>query len=88
VTREIAIERPACDFAKSRGWFEAKIASSNRNGMPDRIFHRRGYTMYVEFKAPGEGPTVQQEKRHREIRSYGIPVHVCDDLEEAYELFR
>lgn len=88
MTREIEIERPACEYAERRGWFEAKIASSNKNAMPDRIFHRRGYTMYIEFKRPGEEPTPQQRKRHREIRKHGIPVHICDNLELAYELLR
>lgn len=88
MTREIEIERPACEYAKCRGWFEAKIAASNKNGMPDRIFHRRGCTIYVEFKAPGEKPTPQQLKRHRELRAHGIAVHVVDSLEAAYVLLR
>lgn len=88
MTREIEIEQPACDFAKNRGWFEAKIASSNKNGMPDRIFIRRGQVMFIEFKRPGEDASPQQKRRHREIRKHGIPVHVCDNLEEARELLR
>lgn len=88
MTREIEIERPACAYAIKRGWFEAKISSSNKRAMPDRIFHRKGFTMYVEFKAPGEEPTAQQLRRHRELRDHGIPVHAVDNLEQAYALFR
>lgn len=88
MTREIEIERSAMEYARARGWFEAKIKSSNKNGMPDRILHRRGLTMYIEFKAPGERPTVQQLKRHRELREQGIPVHVIDNLEDAHIVLR
>lgn len=87
-TRESEIEQRAMAYAEVRGWFEAKIASSNKNGMPDRILHRRGYTMYIEFKAPGEEASKQQLKRHRELRKQGIPVHVIDNLEDAIELLR
>lgn len=88
MTREIEIERPASQFAEMRGWFEAKIQSPGKRGMPDRIYHRHGMTMYVEYKAPGEKPTPQQRKRHSEIRDHGVPVHVIDNLEQAYALFR
>lgn len=88
MTLEKDIERPACAYAESRGWFEAKIAKSNKNGMPDRIFHRRGVTMYVEFKREGEKATRQQLRRHEQIRAQGIPVFVIDNLEDAYEVLR
>lgn len=88
MTLEKDIERPACAYAESRGWFEAKIAQSNKNGMPDRIFHRRGFTMYVEFKRPGEKPTPQQIRRHEQLRAQGIPVHVIDNLEDARAVLR
>lgn len=88
MTLEKDIERPACAYAESRGWFEAKIAKSNKNGMPDRIFHRRGFTLYIEFKAPGEKPTPQQIRRHEQLRAQGIPVHVIDNLEDARAVLR
>lgn len=80
------IEGPAKAYAKKRGWFVAKLMRCDINSMPDDIFHRRGFTLYIEFKKPGEEPTTQQKKRHREIRKQGIPVHVVDNLEDAYAI--
>jgi len=44
--------------------------------------------MYIEFKKFGEGANPKQEKRHRELRAKGIPVHVVDTLEEAHVLLQ
>lgn len=83
MTREIEIERPACDFAETRGWWESKFVSTNKRGVPDRIFIRRGRVVFIEFKRPGEDATPQQQKRHREMRAHGAEVHVVDSLSEA-----
>jgi hypothetical protein len=88
VDSESTVERKACEFAEKRGWFVAKLMRCNIDSMPDRIFHRRGYTMYIEFKKFGEGANPKQEKRHRELRAKGIPVHVVDTLEEAHVLLQ
>lgn len=80
------IEGPAKAYAKKRGWFVAKLMRCDLNGMPDDIFHRRGFTIYIEFKKPGEQPTIQQRKRHKELRKHDIPVHVVDNLEDAYAI--
>ena len=88
MTREIEIERPSKDFAKHRGWFVCKLMKCDINGMPDDLFIRNGQVMFIEFKAPGEQPTPQQVRRHKQIRQHGIPVHVCDSLEDARELLR
>ncbi len=85
---ESDIEREAKKRAKKRGWFVAKLMRCDVNSMPDCVFHRRGFTMYIEFKAPGKPADTQQLKRHREIRAHGIAVHVVDDLEHAYELLQ
>lgn len=88
MTREIEIERPSKDFAKHRGWFVCKLMQCDINGMPDDLFIRRGQVIFIEFKAPGEQPTPQQLRRHKQIRQNGIPVHVVDSLEDARELLR
>ncbi len=85
---ESAVESEACKFAERRGWFVAKLMRCNIDSMPDRIFHRRGITMYIEFKKWGEEPNAKQAKRHRELRSKGIPVHVVDNLEAAHDLLQ
>jgi len=81
--REIEIERPACEFAESRGWFQFKIEKASKNGIPDRFFARNGLIILIEFKRPGEEPNAQQQKRHRELRKQGVPVFVVDNLDEA-----
>lgn len=84
--READIEADIWRRARSRGWFVAKLMVCNINGMPDRILHRRGYTIYMEMKKVGEPPTRQQTLRHKELRKAGIPVHVVDTREDAYAI--
>lgn len=88
MTRESAIESPAKEYAKKRGWMVVKLMRCDVNGWPDCLFIRRGVVMFIEFKATGESPEPHQAKRHREIRDQGIAVHVCDSLEEAHVLLR
>lgn len=85
---EREVERPAVEYAKKRGWFACKFVSPGLNGVPDRLFIRGGRHVFVEFKRPGEKPTEQQLKRHREMREAGAEVYVVDDLIYAYELLR
>lgn len=56
--------------------------------MPDRIFHRQGLTIYIEFKAPDEEPNPQQLKRHRELQAQNIPVFVVDNVEDGCGILR
>lgn len=86
--REVQVERLASQYAVARGWFEVKIMQTSRRGFPDRFYARDGRVVLVEYKAPGRKPTPQQEKRHRELREHGIEVHVIDNLQDAYDLFR
>lgn len=81
--REVEIERPACSFAESKGWFQFKIEKASKNGIPDRFFARNSLIILIEFKRPGEEPNAQQQKRHRELRKQGVPVFVVDNLDEA-----
>lgn len=85
---ESVIEKEAVKYAKKRGWFVVKLMRCDINSMPDRLFHRKGFTMYIEFKAPGKPADSQQALRHQQIRGHGIPVHVIDDLGEARVLLR
>lgn len=84
--RERDIEDDVWKRAKKRGWFVVKLEKCNINAMPDRLLHRKGFTIYMEIKKAGEPPTVQQAKRHRELRKHGIPVHVIDNREDAYAI--
>jgi hypothetical protein len=88
VAAESSLESTSTAFAEKRGWFEVKLMRCNKDSMPDRLYHRRGVTMYVEYKREGEMPNRKQLKRHKEIRAHGIPVHVIDDFETAKLVFQ
>lgn len=85
---EKEIERPATFYAERRGWFEFKIMQASKRSIPDRFYARGGRLLFVEYKRPGEKPTRQQLRRHAEMREHGIEVHVIDNMDTAYALFR
>lgn len=88
-TKEIDdIEQPFTKQVRLWGWICEKVVSLSRNGWPDRFLVRRGRIVLCEFKKPGEKPTAQQAKRHRELRAAGVEVVWFDNLEEALEYFR
>lgn len=80
---EIEIEEPACAFAEMRGWMQTKFVTPSGRAWPDRIFIRKGRVIFIEFKRPGEEPTVTQLRRHRQIREHGVEVFWTDNLAEA-----
>jgi hypothetical protein len=88
MTREIEIEKPAMDFAEMRGWWQCKTVSPSVNGFPDRFLARAGRIILIEFKAPGEPPSPQQAKRHRELRDQKVEVFVVDNLAEAKRILK
>jgi hypothetical protein len=88
MTREIAIERPASEYAEVRGWFQIKIMLASKKGFPDRFYARKGRVVLIEYKAPGEPPTAQQIARHKELREQEIEVYVVDNLEMAKAILK
>lgn len=85
---EREVERPAHEYAKSRGWLADKIMRTGRRGFPDHFFARAGRIVLIEFKRPGEDATTQQKKRHRELREHGVEVHVVDNLDDAKRILK
>lgn len=88
VDDEADIEKAGTEYAEKRGWFVVKLMTCNIDSMPDRLHHRKGVTLYIEYKKPGEPAMPKQIKRHRELRAQGIPVHVVDNLEDAYVILK
>lgn len=86
--RESDIEEQITEFAELRGWWQAKFVSPALRGVADRIFIRRGRHVFIEIKKPGEEPTLQQQKRAREMKSHGADVYWVDSLERAREILR
>lgn len=85
---ESEIESDITDFAEVRGWWQAKFTSPGLRGVADRIFIRRGRHVFIEIKRPGEEPTLQQQKRARDMRSAGAEVVWVDSLEKARAILR
>jgi len=85
---ESEIESEITDFAEVRGWWQAKFTSPGLRGVADRIFIRRGRHVFIEIKRHGEEPTLQQQKRARDMRSAGAEVVWVDSLEKARAILR
>lgn len=88
---EISIERKVVAYAKRNGWFVRKVSWIGQVGAPDRVFIRKGLTIWVEFKAPGRKPRPSQLAEHHLMKRAGSAVFVVDDPEmgiailQAYE---
>jgi hypothetical protein len=80
--RESAIERECSIVAQVAGWYECKIKSANKRGVPDHIYHRAGITFYVEFKTDVGRLSVHQKKIIDELRRQLIPVYVVTSVLE------
>jgi hypothetical protein len=85
IKERAGVEEPAIEFAQRRGWWHTKVGSLTRNGQPDDLFVRAGVYLWIEFKAAGQEPTVQQLKRHKEMRERGMDVRWTDSLHQAKE---
>ena len=86
--RESDIEGDITEFAQVRGWWECKFTSPGLRGVVDRMFIRRGRVVFVEVKRPGEQPTLQQQKRARDMKSHGAEVYWVDSLDQARAILR
>lgn len=76
------VERPTVRYAAARGYYARKFSSPAQRSVPDDIFTAPGgFTFYIEFKAPGRGPSSQQADEHTKIRRAGGHCYVVDDPE-------
>lgn len=74
----------AHDFALIRGWMTFKVESPTFNGLPDRLYLRRGRYVWIEWKNPHDGTlSAIQIIRIRALREHGAEVFVCTTIEEA-----
>lgn len=80
---ESTIEGKAVAFAKSRGWWEAKIMRANKRGIPDRLFIRWGRVVFIEFKREGEVASMQQQLRMAELIAQGVEAYCFDSYDAA-----
>jgi hypothetical protein len=78
-------------YAERRGWWTIKVDSPTCNGIPDRLYLRRGRYVWVEWKRPGRGEnglSAIQVVRIKEMREHGAEVYVLDDIEEFKEIMK
>lgn len=80
---ESELEKRIVRYAKAAGWWAAKFVAPGLRGVPDRMFIRNGLVLFAEVKAPGEEPTPQQVKRHKDMRAAGAIVRVWDNYDDA-----
>lgn len=88
MVREIAgVQKPTVAHAKRKGWLAWKMKIEGLNGCPDYWFFKDGRVVIVEFKKPQKDPTVQQLRRHDDLRRAGFEVHVIDHADAGRALF-
>ena len=82
---ESELERQAMDYAVARGWFEVKLETCSKDGMPDRFLARKPEgVILIEMKREVGGElSGAQVRRHKELRNHGVTGSVIDSLEEA-----
>lgn len=80
---EVDIEDPACKHAEQRGVFHRKYQNPNRRSAPDRLYIYKGFTFYIEYKAPKKKPNPNQKLEITRMRTAGAHVYVIDNLEYA-----
>jgi hypothetical protein len=81
------IEAKVCDYAKQRGLLVYKFTSPARAAVPDRLFILPGGRMFFcEFKREGQKPTIPQEREHKRLRAYDVPVFVIDNVDDGLRM--
>lgn len=76
---ESPIEDWVCGKAESAGWLVRKLQWVGRRNAPDRFFAKDGRVVLIEFKRPGKGARVGQEKEITALQAAGVEVHVVDN---------
>lgn len=85
---EAGVEIPVVRRAEAAGWFVRKVSWIGRKSAPDRVFAKSGRTVWIEFKRPGETPTLLQLEEHKRMRLAGMEVHVCDSALDALRILQ
>ena len=81
--REALIEKKICDHAKANGWLVFKC--TGHKGVPDRILHKDGKTLYIEVKRPGGKLSKLQQITIKRLNDHGIPAVVVYSVQEGID---
>lgn len=82
------IELPVKRYAVGRhNMLAEKFTSPSKRSVPDDLFtNAHGFMFFIEFKAPGKGPSEKQALDHKKRRSRGVTVFVVDDIEQGKQI--
>lgn len=92
------IEAKVCGYARERGLLAYKFTSPAHAAVPDRLFILPGGRMFsgdillggrmffCEFKRRGQKPTPAQEREHKRLRAYNVPVFVIDNVDDGLRM--
>lgn len=83
--RESKEEKDIREYAEATGWWQAKFTSPGTPGVPDRVFIKAGFVLFMEIKAKGKTPGKQQEIRMMEMKKHGAMVCWVDSFAAAKE---
>lgn len=87
--REAIIEKYLVRQVAAVGGIIRKVSWLGRRGAPDRlVLLEDGRNFWVELKATGERPTMQQLAEHERMRAYGCTVVVVDSLDGVDKLLK
>ena len=78
--RESKIERDLCKYAKNLGWYTYKWVCPGNNGVPDRIFIKKGKILFIEFKSPGKKLRDLQRNVLETLKNEGCNCYIIDDI--------
>src|SRR5690606_41609055 len=82
IVRESEVEAYFVKKVRQLGGWAYKFVAPGHRGVPDRlVLWPGGGIEFVELKAPGKGPTLQQMREHARIRRLGQAVTVLDSRE-------
>ena len=81
---ESGIQSEVVAYARSYGLTAKKMESGE--GWPDYMFLGKAKVLFIEFKAPGEGPTLKQQEMIKILVDHGITVRVVDNVEEGKDI--
>ncbi len=83
---ESKVERTIVKYAKSKGWLVFKFVSPANKGVPDRIFIKRGYIVFIEFKKPGEDLNDLQFYIYQQLKINCCDIFVVDNISEGKKI--
>lgn len=73
------VQEPVERMMRALGWRCYRTRLAEGRGWPDDTCHRRGRTLYLEFKDPnGDGLSPQQRDVIRQLREDGMTVLVVE----------